>query len=306
MNPGADNPKRNRLARWLVPAALAVCGLGWAMAARGDSWFAAALRNGLMIRCGVIFAAGLLILQGCAAAMVQLGRARRRRREHLSGQAGVAILEFCIVLPVAMTIVLIMVQASLLMFGNMFVHSAAYSAARSAIVQIPQDLIPDEPRNHVTFDGPSYKTRRIEDAAVMTLLPICGTPSFIEAEYAEGTLLVSGVERAIDQWGQSRPRWVRALLARKLSYAQQYTQVELLEPVGDDFGPNEDVRVIVRHQFYMSVPYTRLMFGGEEFDDQPGYFYVPMSAHCTLVNQGRNDEIEIEMIPGTNTPLLPL
>ena len=114
----------------------------------------------LAVAVGVISAAGL------AAICCVLWRAGQRNRRTANGQSGVAMLEFAMVLPIGLILVLLMIQSSLLMVGNLCVNYAAYCAARSAIVTVPLDLSNSEPHNVVAFGGTTGKTERIRLAAV--------------------------------------------------------------------------------------------------------------------------------------------
>ena len=77
------------------------------------------------------------------------------------------------------------------MVGNVFVHYAAFSATRAAIVQIPQDAGPLEPRNTVTVQEDSRKLYAIGAAAAYALVPVSGP---LEQPEGSADAFVRGLE----------------------------------------------------------------------------------------------------------------
>ncbi len=318
-----ENAQLDRRARLLsgilLVVALATLAAAWALAARGSAWWAVALRSALSVRCGLILLAGAAALAVIGRAMSALGRPVRRPMG--ADQRGVAMLEFALLFPIAMTIVLTMVQSAMLMTGNLMVHYGAYCAARSAITWVPKDLTPDEhgvwePRNVVRPEGESFKRQQITAAAVLGVLPTAGRPGDVESGYA-----VRNVAARVHEAFNRRPfpaRWDR-LLGLRYTYAanSRHTWVELSEPTWepddtiDDaadgrldgrydnqtglaaYGETEDIRVTVHHQFYLSTPYVNAIFG-DEIVGNPGHYATEIVAGYTLVNQGRYDTIVLE------------
>jgi hypothetical protein len=192
------------------------------------------------------------------------------------------------------------------MVGNICVNYASYCAARAAIVAVPEDLdlTSGEPPNYVILDDvqSSMKLRRIHTAAVWAVLPIsCAN---LEINEAEARDLKDGLSRFISQTGGETPGWVDVDLGRKLQYARDYTVVTLLAPYKDRdyYRPNEDLKVRVRHTFYMSVPYASRLFAalsddGVELDIGPGEYGMNMYTRCRLVNEGIPDWVPREKFP---------
>jgi len=120
----------------LMPAVLLLAGAAWALSARGSGWWAQALRSGYFVRCGLGLMACAVALHVVALAIAGLGR----RRRVLAGQDGLAVVEFVLLFPVALAIVLVMIQTAMMMAGNMLVHYSAFAAARSAMVIAPSEV----------------------------------------------------------------------------------------------------------------------------------------------------------------------
>lgn len=284
-----------------------------------------------------------LLTLGSATALVALcaylwhaGAAERRRRaeaREFGGREGGAMVEFVMVLPIALMLALILAQASLLMVGNLCVHYSAYCAARAAIVAIPDDMSPDEPPNYVDRDpDSSAKYRRILMAAAWAVMPVSCS---IRAQSGSGGMeLVEGLERFFDLYGRrgdedprgnwlpiedksdpdydpgfyredtsGAPGWVRFHLGRKWRYALDHTFVDVSPPKnGDVYAEAEDIHVTVRHTFYLAVPYANVLFSradpdGRELDIGSGEYGTVITATCTLTNEGVQDFVDEEEFP---------
>lgn len=286
----------------LLPVVLAVA---MAMRMTGGGPSAGQWLPGAMGKWGFIKYA--LITMGLAAAlfvtccvMWRIGvRARLRRRS----QEGGALIEFALVLPIAMSLVLLLAQASFLMVGHLCVQYSAYCAARAAIVAIPDDLtrLGGEAQNYVEpLPDNSVKQGRILRAAIWAVMPIsCSTRDQAPASKPE---LIDGLEEFFTAYGKPTPGWVRANLERKWQYASDHTFVELAPPISSDlYGEAEDIQVTVRHTFYLSVPVARTIFAaldeGVELDIGIGEYGLIMHATCTLTNEGVQDYVDEETFP---------
>jgi len=263
-------------------------------------WLPHALGSGGFIKYALITMALGAVLCVTFFMMWRIGaRARDRRRS----QDGGAIIEFALVLPFAMALVLLLAQSSFLMVGHLCVQYSAYCAARTAIVAIPDDLAKfgGEAQNYVEPDpNSSVKQRRILRSALWAIMPIsCSTGDQQKADLPE---LVSGLEEFFTAYGTETPGWVRANLERKWQYANDYTFVELAPPLsGDLYGDAEDIQVSVRHTFYLAVPVARSIFAalddGVELDIGIGEYGLIMRATCALTNEGVQDYVDEETFP---------
>ncbi|MBL7218609.1 MAG: hypothetical protein ISS69_00720 [Phycisphaerae bacterium] len=226
-------------------------------------------------------------------------RARVRRRSEEGG----AIVEFALVLPFAMSLLLLLAQSSFLMVGHLCVQYSAYCAARTAIVAIPDDLarFGGEAQNYVNPNpDSSAKQRRILRSAAWAVMPVsCSTGDQQKSDLPE---LVGGLEEFFTAYGKETPGWVKANLERKWRYAIDHTFVDLSPPLsGDLYGEAEDVQVSVRHTFYLSVPVARTVFAalddGVELDIGIGEYGLIMRATCSLTNEGVQDYVDEETFP---------
>ena len=284
----------------LVLAAWAVMTPG-AEPGRGH-WAAAALASPLSAACLAVLLAGTAALAMLGRAMWRIGRGRR-----LGSQEGVALLEFAMVLPFALMIVLVMAQSSLLMGGNLCVHYASYCAARSAAVTVPAYFGDSEPANVVGDPADSRKLARIRDAAAWAVMPISCAGPVCPASQADLRTLRGGVTRFLG-W---TPLWMDERIARRLQYSQEYydpgepyrcTEVELANPAeAPAYGAHEDLAVTVRHVFYLSVPYAGWLFrildrtnGVEMPRFGPGQNGIVIRTSCRMVNEGEQEYIDVE------------
>jgi len=269
-------------------------------AATQGGWLAAAVRSRLFVTCGAVLLGSAAAFWVAAGVLWQAGAQGRRQRR---AQDGTAMIEFALVLPIALTLVLLMVQSSLLMVGNLCVNYAAYCAARSAIVQVPRDLGDVEGPNIVLDDlQASEKLQRIQSAAVWAVLPVSSSSE--DVQEGDAGRLNGALSNFFSQYGVDEPGWVGPYLARKLAYAEQYTVTEISAPDdGATYGEREDIRANVRHTFYLSIPYASWVFrkfAGDEgvtLDFGSGQRGIIIEASCTLTNEGLQDYVDVEHFP---------
>ena len=81
------------------------------------------------------------------------------------------------------------------------------------------------------------------------------------------------------------------------------TKLTILPPAdGMAYGPHEDIRVRVRHVFYLSIPYVGRLFmklgqeDARELDFGDGEYGLVIHATTSLTNEGVQDYIEEEQI----------
>ncbi len=312
-----------RPAAWaFLVSALVLAGALWGRRALpvegvGSTWLARGMTSRpfvLAAALAVASAAALPLIGGAVWHAARRERQRRRAsREH--AESGTAMVEFAMVLPIALFIVLVMAQSTMLMTGVVCVHRSAYEAARTAIVTIPDGLrqvdlaAPPDPEGHnmmqefhfSVMHGGSPKGQRIWRAAVVANMPVSSSsPDMPEADAGS---LVAGLEGFFSAYARNTPSWVHRYLGRKLQYAQEYTAVDLRPPAaGDKYGENEDVTVRVEHTLYLSVPYVNRLFAnlvddGVELNFGAGEYGVVVRAACTLTNEGVQDFVEEEEPP---------
>jgi hypothetical protein len=273
----------------------------WASRGAPGGW---AVRRGLASSLGYsqfrgFLAVGAVCVLLMASLTAWLIRNGLRRRMH--AQAGTAIIEFALILPIILFIGMVLIQSSLLMGGFISVNYASYAAARSAIVMVPANTLP-EPRNMVQDTigiGASPKVNRVWVASLWPLLPT-GDGGYAETGTG-GETLNDGLDALLGAYGRQLPNWARDRLQRKLAYVQDHTQVQLAPPInGDIYGEHEDIRVEVRHDLYMSIPYAGRFFAaidssrGVSLGD--GKYAVEVTVNSRLPNEGRQDYVDEETI----------
>jgi hypothetical protein len=254
----------------------------------------------------VVLGSGVILIW-LGKVLALLGKGRRRRPSARSaGEQGAVMVEFALVLPIAMMLILAIAQSAMLMVGTFCVHYAAYCAARSAAVYVADDLTDesDEPANFVDDDVMhSFKMQRVHDSAVWAVLPVSASSHLVQP--GDAHTMTEGIDTLFGRYNKNTPLWVNRLLARKLTYAQDYTEVWLDPPAdgSDEFGANEDLHVWVRHTFYMSVPFAGRLFSmldrkdGVKLDFGSRRYGVAMVASCHMTNEGEHDNIELEEYP---------
>ena len=137
--------RKRRPMRLLAAASLAATAgtIGLAVAAVGDlpDWARTGLASPLSLKTLAIMLAGVtaLVLLG-----LLLARLRGRRREAFGSfhgdQGGSAAIEMTLLMPFALMVFLIVIQAAILFNANMVVHYSAFCAARVAVTEVPRAL----------------------------------------------------------------------------------------------------------------------------------------------------------------------
>ncbi len=243
----------------------------------------------------VAFLAGLAGLGLLALRVTGDGQDGVTSAQVVADQRAQAIAETALVFPVMLMCVLGFFQLTLLVHANSVVRAAAFHAARSATVWIPQSVGGEAPESLIWAEG-STKGDEILRAARFGVVPISQRvgvagprmPAFVSSKaqaYAEEA------EAAMSQLGGGFPA---TTYASRYGYAAVATDVEIQgiaasSGQGVSFGRFEDIEVKVLHEYYLGVPWVDRVFagfdrsavlGGESCD--PSFYTVRIVASCTL------------------------
>lgn len=238
-----------------------------------------------------------------AAALVLLrffwvvGAKRRGVRPNPLGEEAAAVLEFTLVFPLFLMIILIIWQLLLLVNASQVVSYAAFSAARSAIVVIPMKL-GSEGANQLLGEQSSQKMATIRQAAAIACTPI--SPPITEWAKSSGLLggigsLTGGLAGLSDTAslavlvGSAGLNAGRAV--QKSFYASQFTDVEIAGAnERGAFVENAPITVKVAHKFFLNVPYANRLFSDSLFAGFGlGGFQRTLTAQYTLTNEGAKE-----------------
>jgi hypothetical protein len=217
----------------------------------------------------------------------------RTRMSLMRDTTATATLEFALVVPIMLFLMLVLAQTTLVMTGNLFVHYSAFAATRSAIVIIPS-VTDEEPANYIIPERGRRKFDAIHAAAAIALIPVSGRSS---ESGAPADAIVDGLVEHYIAYDRQTPRWVQVLIADRVRYAVANTDVQVLrtivsnshdvqlrDKIEDDrpFGPREAVSVRVEHSFRLSIPVVWPIYSDEDVDGP----YSTVRAHYTLTNEG--------------------
>lgn len=220
---------------------------------------------------------GVTLMAALVALLILLGVVRRLAlKTRPRGDSGTATIEMALVFPILLAVVLIMIQSMLVVSGNLAVHLAAYAAARSAIVWIPEysdleewNVVADDPTSPIDPSTKSAKLLHVRQAAVLTLTPVsAGKPGAGGAGNAlvDSQTVIAGIERYYNQSGQRTPGWVNNMLRAKLQYASEFTEVWLDAPQGPPAATSE----IPVYVFDLQRVFTKNNDGQLYLSGQPG------------------------------------
>jgi len=227
---------------------------------------------------------------------------RKHRRE-----IAAATIEFVLVMPIVLFLILVLIQTALLMAGQLYVHYAAFAATRAAIVQITRDL-PDngEPANWIDPMAGSVKFDAIRHAAWLGVMPVSGRDDTDEIDASE---FADALREHFESLGQTAPRWVDTLVADRLGYAAEFTEIELFgvrnvsdtvvyDPVNVGpyrLGAKDAVAVRLVHRFNLSVPYVRGIFADDYHETKFGRSaYTEVAALYVLNLEGVSADLPDE------------
>jgi hypothetical protein len=223
--------------------------------------------------------------------------AKRQPAPRRFGEEAATILEFTLVFPLFLMIVLIIWQLLLLVNAAQVVSYAAFSAARSAIVVIPT-AVGGEDRNVLANPGTSEKMAVIRRAAAIACTPI--SPQVTEWLGSAGPLGVvqQGVGRDLGiqtsallglLGGNADLNGPR--LVQKALYAAQFTDVEVTGPIrAGAFVEDAPLTVRVSHRFFLNVPYANRLFRDSIFAGfGVGAPQRTLTARYTLANEGEEE-----------------
>jgi hypothetical protein len=297
-----------------------------------EGWIMHALTSKLTLLCGGMILLCLVLLTLLLRATIRLGRAAKRQEKspgsgvpsleaqtgHLKTQnsglrtpdsrlsalladtRGTTSIEFALVFPILLVLSLILVQSMMMMAGNMYVHYAAFQAARHATIEVPQDYTGDGDltANQYSSGTGSIKHERIRRAAYMALVPIAGQ---LDSGRGPAEAMVTAIRNQYSAFDANEPKWIDAMLAGKVYYAEANTEIEVLETnVRDEeevtfdtlpedpyrFGIRDVVTVRILHKMNLGVPFVSRFFAdGENGGKGPGR-YTLVAAQATLTNEG--------------------
>ena len=188
-------------------------------------------------------AAALILVCGCLAVVACRMKPEQRRsifQLHADERGSVQSLSFVITAPIFIMLMMLAVQITQLMIGEIIVNYAAFSAARSASVYIParierpmielenwlnlRQMAGHEFDTSITF---SPKLCAIHRAAALACLPIAPSRDLGKGDITETvTQAIISAFNAYSSSGQSNKRLPKRL-ANKWAYAREATAVEV-------------------------------------------------------------------------------
>ena len=265
-----------------------------------------ALLSRQAVACAVIALLCAVMLPLLMRAAWRMGRQRKVDRPTLIRNAdGTATLEFVLILPIILFLVLTLAQTTLLMGANVFTHYAAFAATRSAIVYIPSDQGYPEIPNTIVLDDESPKYSAIRRAAIFALVPVAGRLRVRDTVDADS--FTTAMSQYYSLYGRQPPAWIDNQLGDRLRYADANTRIAMVETILRDdrivpremaegslivVRPRDPITIRVEHQQNLAVPYIGMIFADGRLDEaRGGNRYSTVAAQYTLTNEGIVDWI---------------
>jgi hypothetical protein len=216
-------------------------------------------------------------------------------------ESGASAVEFVLVLPALAILLLMILQIALVVQAKFVVNYAAFCAARSAIVVIPDDVPisrPPESRNHLGNPETSEKVEIIHRSAALPLTAISPLPGF---SGATGLPVLTNPEPIADLIKLApfdvgpRSMMGQVMLRASYAYHPENTLVKVLDAEGNeahDFRDHDWVTVKVSYRYYLAVPFAKRLFGTPYSDNSLWNmlfgtdYYYPIVEQYTLPVDG--------------------
>ncbi len=247
-----------------------------------------------LLAAAAVFAGGKLVWS-FGAALLRFARGSRSRRRLALGNQGQAMTEFAISFPIVLITTLILMQLALMYQAKNVVTYAAFAAARAAVVYIPSDL-GGEAKHAINIDG-GEKIDKIQQAAAMACIPISPRASVVLGGLPFVGDIINNAFSAFSQMMSAfgiAGEYVDSALQR-FAFSTFATQVVLYkadengyqEQTGEvswNWPTENDVGVMVRHRFYLSIPLVN-RFIGEDWSilSIPPFFSLSLPGQYTFI-----------------------
>jgi len=193
--------------------------------------------------------------------MMRIAIPGKKLRKEESGQA---MVEFAVVFPVVFLLCLVIMQTFLLLTARQVVNYAAYCAARSAIVFLPDS-------------GNAAAKKKAERAAIIACWSISPMKDFGSAE-----TFIKPIEDIVEG-----ATGIDFALARRYNMARSLITVKLTP--AKITSPHEDVTAEVTYHTVMGIPIANRIFYEmwKGCEKKNGLYTFPFKAKCTLPAAGK-------------------
>jgi hypothetical protein len=220
---------------------------------------------------------------------------------HAGNESGASAVEFVLVLPALAIMLLMILQIALVVQAKFVVNYAAFCAARSAIVVIPDDVsISRPPESHNRLGNPetSEKVEIIRRSAALPLTAISPLPGF---STARGVPVLTNPEPIAELIKLApfdvgpRSMMGQVMLRAPYAYHPDNTLVKVLDAEGNEarsFRDHDWVTVKVGYRYYLAVPFAKRLFGTAYSDNSIWNmlfgtdYYYPIIEQYTLPVDG--------------------
>jgi len=188
-------------------------------------------------------------------------------KELRKDENGQAMVEFVVVFPVVFLLCLVIMQTFLLLTARQVVNYAAYCAARSAIVFLPES-------------GNSVAKKKAERAAIIACWSISPMKNFGTAEK-----FIKPIEDMVEG-----ATGINFELARRYNMARSNVSVNLKPAKLDAKTPHQDVTAEVTYNYVMGIPIANRIFyemWKRDCKKKGKLFTFTFKASCTLPAAGK-------------------
>lgn len=236
---------------------------------------------------------GLSLL--CLRLIFILNNNRAERLQGFTSQQGTSAVQFILVFPILLILLLTILQIALIVQAKFVVNYAAFCAVRSAIVTIPARVTSDrilEEHNVINVNNPeSPKVKIIQRAAALPIVGISPkwSPGIVArtGSSLDASALLPLANLVLFVPGQN---YLTQLLSRApYAYDRKNTEVQISSS-GGSFTDGSAITVKVTHRYFLTVPFADRLFGTSYFGGSifaiNSSRYAEINEQYTLFNEG--------------------
>ena len=242
-------------------------------------------------------AAGLTLLS--ARLITGLLQNARKVRPAADSQSGASVVEFVLIMPLLLALLLTVLQIALLVQAKFVVNYAAFCAARSAIVTIPGKISSARSRKYeganeiVTSDPQSPKMEIIRRAAALPCVAVSPIYSKVLLETLtpppkSGLSALLPVQSVFAASVDGNDVSSQLLKRAPYAYGGENTKVEVSAEGGNQVPDHGLVTVKVTFRYYLAVPFANRLLGTPYSGMWPfnASWYAQITEEYSLINEG--------------------
>jgi hypothetical protein len=275
---------------------------GWTSGPATYRWFGGHIAHSIGLEVIAILLCMYILYRGSASLLRAMRGALR-----CGGERGAVVLQFVLLLPLLLCVMLTTFQLALVVHAKFVVNYAAFCAVRSAIVIVPTAIVSRptgkrERANVVNFKDPdSPKLHIVRRAAALACVGI-SPPWSLKTWIDTGTPLnwtgfapLTTMSAVFDTYTPKIDPGLEFMKRQSYAFSADNTKIKLqIEPYRQNpkNGPSYSlITAEVTYRYYLTVPFGNLLLGKRYIDFGffnrfiPGTYYIAIRERYTLPSE---------------------